>query len=129
MSLLSGINFIPNPMGIAMIARSTMMETMLKGAAEAIAVVVRQIGPSDVGNEPQGLGYMGIRAEVDPVPYVNQISVASGVKEGVVMARVNADKFTSNWIEFGTGEPGPTPAFAPLRRAAESVGLRLVSKK
>ena len=125
MSLLSGINFIPNPMGLAMIARSTTMETMLKGAAEAVAEVVRQIGPTDVGQEPQNLAF----GEIDPVPYVNQISVASGVKEGVVMARVNAGKFTSNWIEFGTGEPGPTPAFAPLRRAAESVGLRLVSKK
>ena len=127
MSLLSGINFIPNPMGIAMIARSTMMETMLKGAAEAIAEVARKTAPTDVEED-------SLWPELDPTPYREQITVASGVKEGVVMARVNANKFTSNWLEFGAGPSPyrhglPFPPRAILRRAAETVGLRLVSKK
>lgn len=29
------------------------------------------------------------------------------------------------WIEFGTGGPTPTPAHAPLRRAAETKGVTL----
>ena len=44
---------------------------------------------------------------------------------GMVMARINANDFKSAFIEFGTGEPGPTPAFAPLRRGCEAAGLNL----
>jgi hypothetical protein len=40
-------------------------------------------------------------------------------------AFVVSDDFKAVWIEFGTGEPKPTPAFQPMRRGAESAGLRL----
>lgn len=33
------------------------------------------------------------------------------------------------WMEFGTGHPGPTPAYAPLRRGAQAMGLRLKASK
>lgn len=35
----------------------------------------------------------------------------------------------ASWIELGTGQPGPTPAYAPLRRAARSMGLVLKPSK
>lgn len=30
----------------------------------------------------------------------------------------------ASWIEFGTGVPTPTPAYAPLRKGADRAGLK-----
>jgi hypothetical protein len=37
--------------------------------------------------------------------------------------RAVASDWKSVYIEFGTGYPGPTPAFAPMRGAMESVHI------
>lgn len=41
---------------------------------------------------------------------------------GLPMRRVVATDFKSHWIEFGTGEPGPTAASAPMEKAANAFG-------
>ena len=64
-------------------------------------------------------------APVDEGDYARKIYVASGLDGPTMIARVNAYDFKSHWIEFGTGNPGPTTAFAPLRRAADATGVKL----
>jgi len=58
--------------------------------------------------------------------YVSQIKGEAGLENGIAVGRVNAYKFTSHWIEYGTSD---TPAFAPLRRGAESAGLPVYGGK
>ena len=55
----------------------------------------------------------GIHGEVDRDP-----------GEGYV-GFVVSDDFKTVWVELGTGEPLPTPAFQPLRRGLESIGVSL----
>lgn len=42
--------------------------------------------------------------------------------DGLPVRRVVAKDFKAHWIEFGTGEPGPTKAFAPMEKAANAAG-------
>lgn len=60
----------------------------------------------------------------DSPHYRDQITHEVKMHRGRYIGRVNANKHTSAWIEFGTGRPGPTPAFAPLRRGVEMLGLK-----
>lgn len=100
--------FVPNPKFAQEIGRSVQMVRFLHDIAEEVAETVRSIGP--VGDSPAG------------ARYVDQIEAVSGIDKGRAIGRVNAKKFTSHWIEFGTTR---TRAHAPLRRAAEANGLRL----
>ncbi len=98
------VKFVPNPAIGPILARTPEMMAVLLAAAEAGAAAARSIAPvGATGKYRDGIG-----AEVEPG-----------------RARINANDYKSNWIEFGTGQPGPTPAFAPLRRGAEMAGLRL----
>lgn len=106
--------FVLNPVGVKALARDAGVRLALHTIAESIAQEVRDIGPKDDDADPH---------------YVEAITVDSGVDKGMATARVNANKFTSNWIEFGTGAPGPTPAFAPMRRAVENLGFHTVGGK
>jgi hypothetical protein len=101
--------FVLNELGIQEIASGLPMAGAMEELALQAAEAAKSIAPEDKDN--------------DPIKYKDSIQVDVGIEEGRVIARVNAMKFTANWIEFGTGEPGPTPAFAPLRRGAEAVGL------
>ncbi len=40
-------------------------------------------------------------------------------------AYLQASDFKAWWIEYGTGQPFPTPIFAPLRRAVVGIGMTL----
>jgi len=43
-------------------------------------------------------------------------------ENGLPVRRVVATDFKSHWIEYGTGEPGPTKASAPMEKAANAFG-------
>jgi hypothetical protein len=99
--------FIPNPLGIALIARTPFMAAAMVDRADEVAETVRQIAPVGPGRGGH---------------YRDQITTAAIVAEGVAGGRVNANKFTSGFIEVGTSD---TPAFAPLRTACDANGLTL----
>jgi len=102
MSLTSGVRFVPSVTGMNALASSEGLEDALKEVAEEIASNARDLAPELSGDYKAG------------------ISVVAGEEDGESLARVNANDWKSGLIEFGTED---TPAFAPLRRAVESVGL------
>jgi hypothetical protein len=62
---------------------------------------------------PVGLGAYAASVKV--------FNKSSNVK-GMPAARVGATDFKAHWIEFGTGKPGPTEAFAPRAKTAAHFG-------
>ena len=102
-----GIRYIPNPVGIALLARTPLMAQAMKEKGEYVAEVAQAIAP---------------RGEGKGGHYADQITADAQVIEGKAGCRVNARKFTSGFIEFGTSD---TPAFAILRTSADATGLTL----
>lgn len=96
-------NFVPNPAFPAYLRRSPEMGAFLLFVAEAVAEEAKSIAPVRTGDYRDG-----IEATV--------LETGAGF-----IGRVNANNFKSWWIEVGTGHPGPTPAFAPLGAALQSV--------
>ena len=100
--------FVYSKAATPQLAKGKQMLSALRQFGEKAAAEARNLGP--VGDsEPH---------------YVDMIDVDLGIEGDTALARVNANKFTSNWIEFGTED---TPAFAPLRRGAEAAGLKVVA--
>ena len=104
---MAAVKFVPNLAGIAELARTPQMEAAMLVIGEEVAARVREIGPRD---------------DDDDTHYVEMITVAPTSAAAGFGARVSANKFTSWWIEMGTIR---TPAFAPLRRACDALGLIL----
>lgn len=62
-------------------------------------------------------------APVDTGHYAASIKVRKlPSKNGLPMRRVTATDFKAHWIEYGTGEPGPTKAYAPGEKTAHHFG-------
>lgn len=99
--------FQVNPQLVPLLKRSPQILARLGEIAEKVAETVRQNAP--VGDSPSGKHY------------VDQIEVDLGIVNGQVTARVNANKWTANFLEFGTSKMAPR---APLRRGLEANGLR-----
>lgn len=99
--------FQVNPQLVPLLKRSPQILARLGQIAEKVAETVRQNAP--VGDSPAGKHY------------VDMIDVSLGVEKGEVTARVNANKWTSGFLEFGTSRMSPR---APLRRGLEANGLR-----
>lgn len=96
--------FIPNPGFAKEYARSDTPDEMLQDLADRTAARARQDAPRRSGN------------------YRDSIKGIVGPDEtGVHVGRVLATDFKAHWIEAGTGQPLPTPAFHTLARAAEAV--------
>lgn len=96
-----------DPKLIPVLKRSPQILARLGEIAEKVAETVRQNAP--VGDSPSGKHY------------IDMIDVSLGVEHGEVTARVNAHKWTSGFLEFGTSRMSPR---APLRRGLEANGLR-----
>ena len=71
--------------------------------AEEVVEVAREIAPIEEGDYRDGLR-------------------VTSIDEGVW---ASAFDYKSHWIEIGTGEPVPTPAYAPLRNGCDAAGLEL----
>lgn len=69
--------------------------------SSGVAEEVKRVSPFDEGD------------------YVNSIGSTVLQDEGVLKGIVFSDDFKALFIEFGTGDPGPTPAFAPLRKGLD----------
>jgi len=61
---------------------------------------------------------------VDDGPYAASVKVfrRNLTVDGMPAKRVGATDFKAHWIEFGTGEPGPTKADAPRAKTAVHFG-------
>ena len=57
---------------------------------------------------------------VDTGRYAASVKVIKKAKRG--KGKVGATDFKAHWIEFGTGAPGPTKAFAPGEKTARQFG-------
>jgi hypothetical protein len=99
--------YVPNPAQVGELGRSKQLLDELMKRAEEAADKARGLAPVDSGD------------------YRDGIEVDGGVDGSTVVARVNANDWKSGLIEFGTGRPAPTPAYAPLRRGAEQAGLKV----
>lgn len=102
----------PNPNLARMLVRTPQMIETLKVRAEEVADAVREIAP--VGKSKPG------------EHYVDQIEAVAGLENGQATGRVNANKFTAGFLEFGTIHNRP---FAILRRALESLGLSVHGRR
>lgn len=102
------VRFVPNPPGIGLLARTPRMAAGMRAWAEYVADIVVEVAPYGEG---QGGHYR------DMIGVDGPVSSAAGLG-----ARVNAYKFTAGFLEFGTSD---TPAYAPLRTAADAAGLTL----
>jgi hypothetical protein len=87
--------------------RQSGMRDGLRAITDLSAAASRALAPERTGNYRDG-----IRGQIDLE------------SEGYVGYVIGED-FKTVWIELGTGEPKPTPAFQPLRRGLESVGISL----
>lgn len=100
------IKFVPNPAVGVELRADPLLLAVMKTKAEAAANAAKAVAP---------VGATG--------DYAASIGVGEAEYGGFPVATVEATDFKARWIEFGTGQPGPTPAFAPLRRGAEGAGL------
>jgi hypothetical protein len=107
--------FIPRPGAPEELARDIKLAQSMGEVADEVAQNVRELAP--------GL-FTGGYSEGD---YVEAIESGWDIDDRGGFGRVNANDYRSNWIEFGTGAPGPTPAYAPLRTGAEAAGLKIGS--
>lgn len=105
---MSAVRFKIRPQAQRELERTPQMALFLKEKVEPIARRVREIAPR--GSSAPG------------EHYADMIKTDVGIEKGRLIGRVNALKFTAHFLEFGTSK---TPTFAPLRRAAESLGYRL----
>jgi hypothetical protein len=87
--------------------RGSGMRDGLRTLTDVAAAFARANAPERTGDYRSG-----IRARVDLE------------SEGYVGYVIGED-FKTVWIELGTGEPLPTPAFQPLRRGVEAAGISL----
>lgn len=68
--------------------------------------------------------YWRSQSPVDDGEYAASVKVYRKylIVDGMPGKRVGATDFKAHWIEFGTGDPGPTKAYAPRAKTAAHFG-------
>lgn len=105
---MSKTKFVPDRQAIGLLSRSREMLQVLEEKARDVASIAKGISP------------------VLTSSYRDGIESTSGIDGGKGIGRVNANDWKSHFVEFGTSD---TPTFAPLRKAAERSGLRVIDKR
>lgn len=104
------MRYVPNPFYAEEVARSVALDAVLKETADSVKSHVEQLAPYDPDDSQPH--------------YVERLESTTAVDDGARrVGRVNAWKYTSGWIEFGTEHMA---AQAPLRRGAEAAGLHVI---
>jgi len=101
--------FVPYPGAIEKITALSGVELAMKNRGEILLNEAREVWMST--SHPYATG-----------DYADSFEVESRGKG--VGVRVIARDYKAVWLEFGTGDPGPTPAFSPFRRAVDRLGWR-----
>jgi len=93
------------------------------------AAAIAQAAEVDAGltqfMQKEVVPYWRSQAPVDDGKYAASIKVVKKGRRGV--GKVRATDYKAAWIEFGTGAPGPTTAFAPAEKTANHFGGNLDS--
>jgi hypothetical protein len=115
--------FVPDPEGIAILAEAPGMVESMDVFAQEAAMRTRELVPigEDTGSDARWGHYhdqVTVDVGIDDTPI-------AGLPGPHAVARVNANKFTAHWLEFGTVN---MRALAPLRRGAEAAGLTVIDK-
>lgn len=116
MSGSTKVVYVPNPNFRSEVMSSVRLAEVLTAAALAVAGSARVLAPVDEGD---------YRASIEGGLAPADTGAAQAARAHVV-GRVASSDYKANWIEYGTGNPEPTPPFAPLRRGAESAGFIVV---
>lgn len=115
-SLATGkTSFVPARDAARKLGRTPAMRAMLSTYVEAGEEAVKAIAP--VGDSKPGDHYKD---------QIEGVVGTRGSRGGVFIGRINAFKWTSHWIEFGTIN---NPAYAPLRRGLAAIGARVFERK
>jgi hypothetical protein len=101
------MKFVPNPLASKLLANTPEMGGFLKLKADAAVEVAQGLAPVESGD------------------YKDGIKSHSGNYDGDAAASIAGHDYKTLWIELGTSE---RPAEAVLRRAVESVGIRIIAK-
>lgn len=102
--------FIPNPHFVKQLVSQPEMVAFVEVKAHEVEENIRSFAPIGESHE-----------------YIDSIRTVAGLRGGMAIGRVLSTDFKWHWIEFGTGEPGPTPAFAPFRKGLDATsGIRVV---
>ena len=112
---MAHFRFVPDPNAGAEMCRSKgwaiHVAALAAETAEAARAAFEAQGPHPYSDEPEH--------------YVEMIDPDVVMEDGEIAGRVNAHASYSWWIEVGTSD---TPAFAPLQKGADAIGLRLEAK-
>lgn len=106
--------FVIDRNGVRQLASTVEMRKFLYGRAKTAAEYARYIAASEA---------------IDTGDYAASIDGTAGIEDGEALGRVFAKDFKAGWIEFGTGAPYPTRAFAILRRAVEAAGMKVSGRE
>ena len=115
------MSFHINPEFAAQWAEGDDAKKLLMEVGEKVAAKARELAPVKTGAYRDSIVVDSPGARVAGVPVG-----ATGARTSY---RVVAADNKAGWIEFGTGGQAPTPAYAPLRRAAEASGLKLEARR
>lgn len=105
----NGIRFVPDPLAERKLESWPGLIPELDWRVKAAEVAAEAIAPVDTGK------------------YKESIESAVGFDERAkIIGRLYSKDWKAHWIEFGTIKE---PAHAPLRRAMNSIGLKVVEKR
>ena len=96
------------------------LEAEIRAQAQKVSEITKELDEFAV----QVRDYWRGQSPVDEGEYAASVQVFKKkfLVDGMPARRVGSTDFKAHWIEFGTGQPGPTKAFAPRAKTAAHFG-------